>query len=223
MSDLNRPNKETVRITLPVHAAPQPTDTGSERDTVRINLPARPPAQGSEPAPVVDPPGRVMPSFPPPSQRASSTPATDTPQAPRVRAASFSPPSPPMPPRPRVLPPPPRVIPPDAVISSVSTAPANYPGSETQAGPHKETARITILPEPTATPGPAVRAAKTQPLLTRPGLRTQSAPVSVAAVPKKNARLVLALMDAVPLPICWTIVVLSAVALLIQIWDYFGS
>jgi hypothetical protein len=30
-------------------------------------------------------------------------------------------------------------------------------------------------------------------------------------------------LDAVPLPICWTIFGISAVTLLIQIWNYFGS
>jgi hypothetical protein len=31
------------------------------------------------------------------------------------------------------------------------------------------------------------------------------------------------MLDAVPLPVCWTIFGISLVTLLIQIWNYFGS
>ncbi|HMJ06565.1 MAG TPA: hypothetical protein VK474_09955 [Chthoniobacterales bacterium] len=129
-----------------------------------------------------------------------------------------------MPPRPRVLPPPPRVIPPSAATRSVSAAPSNYPGSGTQAGPRQETARITILPEAAAPVATPVKMAKTQPLLTIPSPQLHHAP---AIVPAENGqtwpRDPVSMLDAVPLPVCWTIFAISAVTLLIQIWNYFGS
>jgi hypothetical protein len=130
-----------------------------------------------------------------------------------------------MPPRPRVLPPPPRVIPPAASpASNVTAAPTNYPGSGSQAGPKKETARISILPEPVRQPAPTVKMTKTQPLLaaTPPRMQTIAAP-SVPQVTHPSAEAATTMLDAVPLPVCWTIFGVSAVTLLIQIWNYFGS
>lgn len=130
-----------------------------------------------------------------------------------------------MPLRPRVLPPPPRLTPLSA--DTVVAAPAHYPGSGTQAGPRKETARITILPAPAAAPMAAtVKMAKTQPLLTVPAAKPVSAPVIVSSGDEGDARASggpLDMLDAVPLPICWTIFGISSVTLLIQIWNYFGS
>jgi hypothetical protein len=107
----------------------------------------------------------------------------------------------------------------------VTAAPSNYPGSAAQAGPKKETARISILPEPTHRPAPTVKMAKTQPLMTAPAAKLQTAapvvmaPAAAAVAPASS----LSTLDAVPLPICWTIFGISAVTLLIQIWNYFGS
>jgi hypothetical protein len=112
----------------------------------------------------------------------------------------------------------------------VSPAPANYPGSGAQAGPKKETARISILPEPAAAPSSAVKMAKTQPLIPAPpsAPRVQSAPVKTVtttpAVPAAAAPASLSdALDAVPGPIAAIIFGISAVTLLIQIWNYFGS
>ena len=106
-------------------------------------------------------------------------------------------------------------------MSSVSPAPANYPGSGPQAGPRQETARITILPEPA--PPATARMAKTQPLLTVPQ-PVQSAPVIVPAKSDASPPLAwMSMLDAVPLPVCWAIFGISALTLLIQIWNYFGS
>ncbi|MEP6822716.1 MAG: hypothetical protein ABI946_10250 [Chthoniobacterales bacterium] len=101
----------------------------------------------------------------------------------------------------------------------------NYPGSETQTAPRKETARITILPEPANPMAATIKMAKTQPLLTVPAAQTPIVPVVVATHEERTAATpgALAMLDHVPLPICWTIFGISAVTLLIQIWNYFGS
>ncbi|MBA2433278.1 MAG: hypothetical protein H0V56_14385 [Chthoniobacterales bacterium] len=140
-----------------------------------------------------------------------------------------------MPPRPRVLPPPPRVIPPGSSPGSVSSAPSNYPGGAGQSGPKKETARISILPEP-ATPAPAVKMTKTQPLITAPAPKVHSAPVTVApraagSLPATISPItptpapastgsILDELEHIPLPVCWAILGVSAVILIIQIWNY---
>ncbi|MGI8821106.1 MAG: hypothetical protein ACR2ID_09610 [Chthoniobacterales bacterium] len=109
----------------------------------------------------------------------------------------------------------------------MSAAPTNYPGSGTQSGPKKETARISILPEPAAPPGATVKMAKTQPLLSTPlKVRSVPAPITKAALPTPAAPVVpaargtLDLLDAVPVPIAWAICGISALILLIQIWNY---
>ncbi|MFN2509651.1 MAG: hypothetical protein ABR589_12870 [Chthoniobacterales bacterium] len=61
---------------------------------------------------------------------------------------------------------------------------------------------------------------KTQPLLTVPESRMQSAPVVVTGSTEPKATTIL---DAVPLPVAWTIFGISAVTLLIQIWNYFAT
>jgi hypothetical protein len=126
-----------------------------------------------------------------------------------------------MPPRPRILPPPPRVIPP----AGVTTAPANYPGSGTQAGPKKETARISILPQPAArpTPAPTVKMTKTQPLVSVPPTVQTAPAILTPADPAPASATDASVLDQVPLPVCWMIFGISTVILLIQIWNYFGS
>ena len=71
-----------------------------------------------------------------------------------------------------------------------------------------------------------VKMAKTQPLLTVPAAKPASAPMIVSAGDEDEARASggpLDMLDAVPLPICWTIFAISSFTLLIQIWNYFGS
>ncbi len=106
----------------------------------------------------------------------------------------------------------------------MTAAPENYPGSATQSGPRKETARITILPQPPTPSAPTVKMAKTQPLQTAPAPGHQTQPVVVAPQSEPAARFDAgAMLDSVPLPICWTIFGISALTLLIQIWNYFSS
>ena len=240
--------RDTVRITLP----PKPAKLGDAPSAAPVVPPKRPlppaPAPSSGPvarppmarapmpapsASAVRPPPYRSPAPPPPS--AGSAAAPRPPAAPPVKpegaattlATPPTPPAPPvMPPRPKVLPPPPRVIPPARPPGSVSAAPSNYPGSG-QAGPKKETARISILPEPAAAPA-AVKMAKTQPLMAAPPPKVHNAPVSTVqpapTVDKSTAwPSILDSLDAVPVPVAAVIFGISAVALLIQIWNYFGS
>lgn len=229
MGDAHQPKKETVRITLP----PPPRSNGGESgDTVRIHLPP-PPGIGNASAPQPTKPLPRPPAAPliarPPAITSSAAPVrppTITPSAAATSAGKTLPP--PMPPRPRVLPPAPRVLPPTA-SANVSAAPSHYPGSASQSGPKKETARISILPEPTVPTSTAVKMSKTQPLLMVP-----SAQPAVTTLPVKSSvtrPLVSptppapAAVDraAIPLPLVWAAFGISAVALLIQIWNYFSS
>ena len=248
MSDLNGPKKETVRITLPPRVGPAGLAANAGRDTARINLPGKPAIVSS----AAEAPKRVLPPPPPPkrmpppppgaratvpiSAAAAMPPRLVPPPPPVTRPQSMdpalsaatpsaSPESPPMPARPRILPPPPRVLPPSGAVAAVSGAPKSYPGSAPQAGPRKETARITILPEPAPPPAtPTVKMARTQPLLTVPAPPGPSAPILVATRNEATAPVLMtSMLDSVPLPICWTIFGISAVTLLIQIWNYFES
>jgi len=79
--------------------------------------------------------------------------------------------------------------------------------------PKKETARIAPRPDPTKS-APTVEMKKTQPLITMPETVPKSAPLTVARDPVK-------IVDAIPKPLCWAVLGVSAVILIIQIWNYF--
>ena len=75
---------------------------------------------------------------------------------------------------------------------------------------------------------PTVKMTKTQPLLNVPEPIAQSAPVSVTKVPAATAATqsisdYVELLDSVPMPVCWTMFGISAVTLLIQIWNYLAA
>jgi hypothetical protein len=94
--------------------------------------------------------------------------------------------------------------------------PAIQPAASLQPGPKKEPARIRILPRPAAT-GPSVNMTKTQPLLVRPPTTSmQPAPVVVTSRPLDPFELI-------PRKFCWTLLGISAVIFLIQIWNYVVS
>jgi len=81
----------------------------------------------------------------------------------------------------------------------------------------KETARITVLPDPPAKP--AVQMKKTQPLIDLPPVETPSAPVTVAP-PTARQPEPQVWLDQVPMPLCWGLVAVSAAVLILQIWNY---
>jgi hypothetical protein len=118
----------------------------------------------------------------------------------RDKAPQFVPPSPPFP---VSSPSPPAPTPAPPPVSPAPDAPP--PGLK------KETVRIPLMPDPIARPAPTVQMKKTQPLIAMPHVAPQNA--SIAVEPAQSG-------DAIPVPICWTLLVVSAVILIIQIWTY---
>jgi hypothetical protein len=199
MADPKEPKKETVRITLPPRSnaegnggAPAP-----KRDTVRINLPARPPTV-SAPAPLTPPtagaarPPVARPLVPP----APSKPVTPPPFVPPAARSTITPPKTPAP----------------AAAAAHAVEPELIPA----VSPKKETARISVLPDPPK-PAPTVQMKKTQPLITMPEPKTGAAPINVAPLIQPDED-----VDLVPMPLCWAVLGASALILLIQIWNYFA-
>jgi hypothetical protein len=90
-------------------------------------------------------------------------------------------------------------------------------------GPKKETARITVLPDPPAKPLGAVQMKKTQPLSTMPEPVKPITPIKVAPPPAPPT-IVSAepAVDSIPMALCWGLLGISAIVLLVQIWNYFS-
>jgi hypothetical protein len=82
------------------------------------------------------------------------------------------------------------------------------------ASPKKETARITVLPDPPSKP--AVQMKKTQPLIDLPKIETPSTTVTVTA-PEPTPQTGI---DQIPMPLCWALLGTSAAILILQIWNY---
>jgi hypothetical protein len=185
MADPKEPKKETVRITLPPRAASSAPPVSTPRDTVRINLPARPPSNGGLPRPPApaSPPPPVAPSVPA-FRPPSSTPAFSAPGASTQAASALRAPE-----------------------------PMAEPPSAPSPGPKKETARISILPDPPK-PSGSVQMKKTQPLISMPEVKSPISPVTVA--PRESE----SVLENIPMSLCWTLVGGSALILLIQIWTY---
>ena len=205
------PKKETVRIALPPKAAQSSTSQDApKRDTTRIVLPSRTP-----PGPVRRPP--VFTPSPSPAAPAAEPPVIS------LRRPAVSPPtistSPLLQPLPKPAGP---ATNPESLAATPparegnGNAPAIQSASSLQPGPKKETARIRILPRPAVT-GPSVNMTKTQPLLVRPATTTmQPAPVILTSRPLDPFELI-------PRKFCWTLLGISAVIFLIQIWNYVVS
>ena len=87
------------------------------------------------------------------------------------------------------------------------------PAPITRSAPKKETVRITVLPNPQ--PKPVVQMKKTQPLIGLPAVETPATTVSLAPGPEPQPRI-----DQIPMPLCWTLVAVSATILILQIWNY---
>jgi hypothetical protein len=86
------------------------------------------------------------------------------------------------------------------------------PGLMTTPAPKKETARITVLPDPPAKP--AVQMKKTQPLIDLPAVERPAPTVTVTPEPRPLR------IDQIPTPLCWALLAVSAVVLILQIWNY---
>jgi hypothetical protein len=82
-------------------------------------------------------------------------------------------------------------------------------------GPKKDMARIPLAPQPPSRPLPTIQMKKTQPLIAMPQIASESASVPAALAEESAA-------DAIPMPLCWLLLGVSAVILVIQIWTYFS-
>jgi hypothetical protein len=201
------PKKETVRIALP----PRPEQAASapsvaKRDTARIVLPSRTP---------VTPIRRLPPTIAPlPSAESAAEAPSILPRRPPI-APIASPASSMLQPLPK---PPGIETEPGAPIRPVPPAREDnvMAAPSVNRGPKKETARISVLPRPAPVAAPAINMTKTQPLLIHPVGTAPVAPVVITSKP-------LARVDAIPRSLAWSLLAVSAVIFLIQIWNYVVS
>ena len=68
-------------------------------------------------------------------------------------------------------------------------------------------------------PVPAVEMKKTQPLIAMPQITPQNPSMAVTPIEKVEES---AMLDAIPMSICWALLGVSTVILIIQIWTYFS-
>jgi hypothetical protein len=101
----------------------------------------------------------------------------------------------------------------------VVSPPRTAANSASAAGPRKETARISVLPDPPARPRGTVEMKKTQPLITAPESLPPAAPILVNVAPTTTAAVETFVND-LPMSFCWALLLISAAILLIQIWNY---
>jgi hypothetical protein len=170
----------------------------TKKETVRIAAPlppAKPPGAGNESRDIA---GVDLPTHPP--STVPAPPAGSLDSAKVVNPPRFSPPSLPSPAF--------SLKPPSASNPMASSSADSLPG------PKKETARIAVLPHPRLTALPAVQMKKAPPLVAMPEITLQTAALTVAM---KDTS---AMVDAIPMPLCWMLLGVSTVILIIQIWTY---
>ncbi len=73
------------------------------------------------------------------------------------------------------------------------------------------------MPDLPAKPASPVQMKKTQPLVTMPEPIAQPVPITVA--PSTHIE---AVIDSIPMSLCWGLLAASAITLIIQIWNYFA-
>ena len=100
--------------------------------------------------------------------------------------------------------------PPRPGAGSLPVAPARGPG------PKIETARVSSPGDPASRSAAPVQMKKTQPLVTMPETTAPpSVPLTVTSEPPSPA-------ETLPMRLCWAVLGVSAVILIIQIWNYFS-
>jgi hypothetical protein len=201
------PKKETVRIALPPRPEPASSAPGvAKRDTARIVLPSRTP---------VTPIRRLPPAITPlPSSESTAEAPSILPRRPPVTPPASSVSSALLQPLPK-----PPGIETDPVSAIRPVPPArdeNGAVASVNRGPKQETARISVLPRPAPVAAPAINMTKTQPLLIHPTGAVPVAPVVITSRP-------VAPVDAIPRSLAWSLLAVSAVIFLIQIWNYVVS
>jgi hypothetical protein len=193
MADPNEPKKETVRIVLPPQEPVAKPSGTNTRSRDTVRI-QLPPRQSANKL------SQQPPDAPKPPSRAVVPPSPFA--SPEASSASS--------PEPVIL----SAPAPAPVLGSVSAAPESV-----SPGPKKETARVPAMPEPPAMSAPAVEMKKTQPLIAMPHITPQSASIAVAPPEKAEES---AMINAIPMPICWALLGVSTVILIIQIWTYFS-
>jgi hypothetical protein len=118
-----------------------------------------------------------------------------------------------LPTRPPANPPTAPIDSPSPVRTAAAAMPAPMPPP---ASPKKETARITVLPDPPSKP--SVQMKKTQPLINLPAAQAPSPTVTVTPAPPPPVPQFQ--VDQIPMPLCWGLVAVSAAILILQIWNY---
>jgi hypothetical protein len=202
MAEASEPKKETVRIKLPPRQAGGGSDS-KNRETVRINLPPRAPNNFAGGSVTPKPP-----SAPPPMTGSPTLPGLgQPPKPPAIPVASIA----------------------ESIESPVHSPSVSEERRETaipvpavvskppSPGPKKETARIATMPEARAA-APTVKMSKTQPLITAPDPLRETAPILVEPASLDGD----ALMESIPVPLCWALLGLSALLFIIQLWTYFS-
>jgi hypothetical protein len=100
------------------------------------------------------------------------------------------------------------------VNTPASSSTSNARQDEETATPRKETARVAPPTDPPSQRSSAVEMKKTQPLFTMPGAaEAEVAPLTVTS--GTEAR-----VETIPVALCWTVFAVSALILIIQIWNY---
>ena len=194
------PKKETVRIALPPRPQQAESDrTIVKRDTARVGLPTRTPIAPIRRSPPSSPP-KITPL---PDSEAPAVTTTILRRPPAIKPANTSP----------LLQPLPK---PPGGETAIGPESSVVEAASINRGPKKETTRINILPRPAAPPAPPINMTKTQPLLVHPVGTAQPAPVVIPSRP-------ITPIDAIPRPLGWTLVGISTVIFLIQIWNYVVS
>ncbi len=119
-----------------------------------------------------------------------------------------------LPTRPPPVDPPPVPDSPSPLRAAAAVAPAPM----TTHSPKKETARITVLPDPPAKP--VVEMKKTQPLIDLPPVEAPATKIIVTSQPQQVPVEPVAKLDQIPMPLCWGLLAASAAILILQIWNY---
>ena len=116
---------------------------------------------------------------------------------------------------PAAPPPPPPAATPPAPASELKkeTARVGAPSTPVQM---KKTQRVEDMPEPSAQSSTPVQMKKTQPLVTMPEVTPPpSVPLTVTSEPAPA-------VEPIPGPLCWAVLGVSALILIVQIWNYFS-